>query len=163
MIHFVQHIPEFGDGKPYKHNYRTVENMLKDPKIQSYLKYKDGLTFAYSDNYYEQNLMVSSTKEKWYFVVGHVDGVKLSDYLPHYDRAYLLNGPVKIVKVDQALYIVMYEYEHPDGRISYLLCELTTGRTHLWRDAEKCEFVRYATQEELDFVNGVTSEKSDKK
>lgn len=162
MIHFTQHIPGFGDGKPYEKRYRTVENMLKDPKIQSYLHYDGNPVYAYGDGWKRQLLMVSSTVKKWWLVIGYVDGVNLSDYLPYYDQTYLLKGKIPVVERNGEFYIVRIEENNGD-MIVYSLYNLQTGSVSAWHNAKDCKFVRYATQEELDRINGVTSEKSDEK
>ena len=162
MIHFIQHIPGFGDGKPYEKRYRTVENMLKDPKIKSYLHYGESPVYAYGNDWGRQLLMISSTAKKWWWVIGYVDGVNLSDYLPYYEQTYLLKGKIPVVERNGEFYIVRSEENTGDMAI-YSLYNLQTGNVTSWHRAKDYKFVRYATQEELDRINGVTSENPDGK
>lgn len=161
-IHFKQHIPSFCEGfVPEEYTCESLEELLKRNKNKCCKK--DNEIFACSE---ENDLMVSSTIKKSWWVLGSVSGIDLQKYLPHYDSVCLLKGDnIKIVKGvskeilgwhDDAEYLVAAE---SDG--SYSLVNLTNfSDSWAWAKKEDYPTIRYATQEELDKLNNYYKSKN---
>lgn len=157
MYTFVEHVPAFVDGKPEKFEFKTLEELLS--KMRDCGRILPNYVFAYDNCNYNnqtQHLMISSTKEKKWWVLGCVTGLDLAQSLPRYDKVYQLQGQVKIIKVRTGrsaprnrLWVVENERDN-----KYSLVGLKNpDEGYAWVDAKDCQFIRYATQVELDRIN----------
>lgn len=157
MIKLIQHIPDWADAKPFTIKANSLEELLSNKRMKSYLN--DGDVFAYGDS--GRILMTSSTKKRTWWVIGYIDGCNLIGKLPHYKKVYKFSGDVKVVKVKPNTEFINsgfakvdkeYIIEDQQGRSCSLMG--VDGRGGLaWISDSDLEFVRYATQEELDKIN----------
>ena len=84
MIKYEQHIPGFIDGvEPEKYSVKTLDELLK--KNKRWLK-KD---FVFATDEEGETLMISSTVESWWWVLGFVEGIDLRKHLPIFDEVYI--------------------------------------------------------------------------
>lgn len=85
-MHYKQHIPSFCEGiTPEEYEFENVAELLdKNKKILEY-DYKNCIFATDEEGHY---LMLSSTTEKYWWVLGYVDGIDLSKTLPIYDKIY---------------------------------------------------------------------------
>lgn len=157
MIKLIQDIPGWADAKPFTIEARSLKELLSNEKVKSYLG--DGDVFAYGGS--GQTLMVSSSKERTWWVIGYVDGCNLIGELPHFKKVYKFTGNVKVVKVKPdtefincGLAKVDKEYiiDHQNGG-SCMLTGIDGHGGFGWISDSDLEFIRYATQEELDKIN----------
>lgn len=82
-IPFRQHIPAFVDGAtPEQYVATSFEDLLERNKS----KLSENQVFATDDT--GSYLMVSSTVEKWWWVLGYVSGIDLRTRLPRFDKVY---------------------------------------------------------------------------
>lgn len=157
MYTFIEHVPSFVDGKPEKFEFKTLKELLS--KMRDCGRLLPDYVFAYGNcNYNNQTqcLMISSTKEKKWWVLGYVTGLDLAQSLTRYDKVYKLQGRVKIIKVKigksahrNRLWVVENERNN-----KYSLVGLKNpDEGYAWVNAEDCQFMRYATQAELDRIN----------
>ena len=80
---FRQHIPAFVDGvTPEQYVATSFEDLLERNKSQLF----ENQVFATDDT--GSCLMVSSTIEKWWWVLGYVSGIDLRTRLPQFDKVY---------------------------------------------------------------------------
>ena len=94
-IKFKEHIPNFVDGiEPKTFEFETIEELLEHNK--EWVEDKK-LVFAQSE---DNDLMVSSTVERWWWVLGYVDGVDLSKHLPKYDTVFKPENSKKGIDTD---------------------------------------------------------------
>jgi hypothetical protein len=149
MIKYKQHIPAYISGAdPEEYTCETLDELLE--KNKSCLG-KDCI-FAYGS---ENTLMMSSTAKKYYWVLGFVRGVDLKEYLPYYENVYSLQGdhvPIVRWRKNNHLYIVRAESDD-----NYGVIDMEFGSVWSWMRSDEAEFVRYATQEELDWANDILS------
>lgn len=148
MAYFKQHIPAFIDGvTPEEFEFTTIEELLERNKKKLLKDY----VFAYGLSSFEgQTLMISSTKEKSWWVIGFVKGFDLSKYLPNCYKVYKLQGNVKVVQGGRKNNLYIVEAESNSG---YSLVEINGDASWAWADPKEYKFIRYATPEELDKVN----------
>ena len=86
-IPFRQHIPAFVDGvTPEQYVATSFEDLLERNKS----KLSENQVFATNDT--GSYLMVSSTIEKWWWVLGYVSGIDLRTRLPQFDKVYKGEG-----------------------------------------------------------------------
>lgn len=160
MIKYTQHIPNYCSGfEPKLYETETLEELLdylfkegalKDPKRE--------LVFANGD--YE-TLMIASTTDAWYWVIGFVSGVDLRDYLPHYNSCYKFKpGENKVFKFKTGLgehymfdHKEKYEYLARDGDNPYALLRLDNSGGIGWINERELIFLRYSTQQDVDKIN----------
>lgn len=82
-IPFRQHIPAFVGGvTPEQYVATSFEDLLERNKS----KLSENQVFATDDT--GSYLMVSSTIEKWWWVLGYVSGIDLRTRLPQFDKVY---------------------------------------------------------------------------
>lgn len=82
-IPFRKHIPAFVDGAiPEQYVATSFEDLLERNKS----KLSENQVFATDDT--GSHLMVSSTIEKWWWVLGYVSGIDLRTRLPRFDEVY---------------------------------------------------------------------------
>lgn len=87
-IEFIQHIPDFCDQRDIEREhlcFDSLEELLEAKKDWLENKSHKDLVFAYGNCH---NLMVSSKSEEWWWVIGFVYGIDLSEYLPKFDEVY---------------------------------------------------------------------------
>ena len=82
-ISFRQHIPAFVHGvTPEQYVAASFEDLLERNKS----KLSENQVFATDDT--GSYLMISSTIEKWWWVLGYVSGIDLRTRLPQFDEVY---------------------------------------------------------------------------
>lgn len=157
MIKLIQHIPSWADTKPFTIEANSLEELLSNEKVKSYLG--DGDVFAYGGT--GQTLMTSSTKKRTWWVIGYVDGCNLIGKLPHFKKVYKFTGNVSVVKVKPNTEFINcglakidkeYIIDHQSGG-SCMLTGIDGRGGFAWISDSDLEFIRYATQEELDKIN----------
>ena len=96
MIEYRQHIPSFISGvEPEKYTCNTLGELLERNKkwlLDDELGNPHSLVFACGDN---NTLMVSSTVDEWWLVIGFVKGIELEEFLPRYNECWVDNQQVQ--------------------------------------------------------------------
>lgn len=88
MIKYTIHIPDFVSGvEPQTYEFNDLAELLAFEK-ESLKDDKRNLIFTCSGN---DRLMVSATNKKYWWVLGYVEGIELSKYLPAFDKVYVPN------------------------------------------------------------------------
>jgi len=151
MIKYKQHVPPFVDGvDPEEYECESLDELLERNRD----RVPENFVFSFG---YPNTLMMSSTVEYKWWVLGFVRGVLLQNYLPKFDKVYKMQGDnVPIIKYlgghdPNEEFMVMDKSRNGD----YELTSLKDGHSWAWCPANETEFIRYATQGELDWVNNL--------
>lgn len=92
MISFTEHIPSwaFNGQEPKKYKVDSYEELLKMNyyALDEYEYKPKDCQVVFATDEYGDKLMISSTNQKWWWVLGYVIGIDLSKYLPHYQDVY---------------------------------------------------------------------------
>lgn len=84
-ITFTEHIPAFVEGcEPKTLTFRSLDELLENQKDWLESKQHGELVFSCDCNY----LMISSKTEQWWWVLGYVEGINLTSFLPKYDEVF---------------------------------------------------------------------------
>ena len=92
MIKFKEHIPDFAYNGIEPKSY-CVENynelIEKNKQILNRFEYNScNRKVVFSTDEDGDVLMLSATNESWWWVLGYVDGIDLTKYLPNYKNVY---------------------------------------------------------------------------